>query len=79
MLACSPAWLNLARENVPVTVAADEMKCHKKTAEKMLGIAERLLDPDMTPKQEEAVAVLKSSALANPKVSRKRWREILEN
>lgn len=76
MPANSP-WINLARLNVPVTVAADAMKCSKKTAADRLEQAHAALGQLPTELQAAAVAVLTASGAAKQTVSRRAWPDVL--
>lgn len=76
MSANSP-WIKLARLNVPVTVAADAMKCSKKTASERLEEAHAALGQLPTELQAAAVAVLTASGAVRQKVSRRAWPDVL--
>lgn len=71
-------WINLARLNVPITVAAAAMKCNKSTAAKRLEEAEAALGQLATPAQAKAVAVLTASGAAKPDISRRRWHQFVD-
>ena len=70
-------WIKLARLNVPVTVAADAMKCSKKTAADRLEQAHAALGQLATPLQDAAVGVLTASGLVRQTVSRRAWPDVL--
>lgn len=73
----SPDWLNLARINAPVTVAAAAMKCNKATAARRLDQARAVLGTLATPRQEKTVALLLASGVVRQDTSRRRWQDVL--
>jgi len=76
MPATSP-WIQLAKLNVPVTVAADAMKCSKKTASERLEQAHATLGRKLAELQAAAVAALIASGAVRQTVSRRAWPDVL--